>query len=419
MRFPRPFRHYARFYDAAEVTSREGSAEVDPREAGLTRDDVDAMWRSVERLYSSGLHPAIALCVRRNGQVVLDRAVGHSHGNLPGEPEGTPLVRATPRTLFSLYSASKCVTSMLIHLLDERGLISIEDPVTKYIPEFGRHGKEGITIRHLLSHRAGIPAIPGVGVELDMVVNPQRVLQIICEAKPVFAPGTQIAYHAITTGYLFGEIIARVTGRDIRTFLRQEILDPLKIEHLSYGVRPEEIPAVARNAFTGAPPLPPGSWIMQRSLGVPIEKAIEISNEPAYLTAVVPSANVICTANEASRFFQLLLQGGELDGVRIFKPETIARAVAPQHGLSFDAYLGMPISYALGFMRGRRWLSLFGHDTPNAFGHIGFTAVTVWADPARGVAAALLTSGKPFLTPGQILWFETARTVSRRCRKLR
>src|SRR5207249_972567 len=98
----------------------------DPSEAGVDRASVEAVWAAVEHLYDSGLHPAIAICLRRNGKVILDRAIGHVRGNSPDDPKHTPLVQATPLTLFNLYSASKCVTSMLAHLLVERGQLDLE-----------------------------------------------------------------------------------------------------------------------------------------------------------------------------------------------------------------------------------------------------------------------------------------------------
>ena len=418
MRIPRPFRAYARPFPAEMVTSREGSAEVDPGEAGLTPAAIEAMWASAVTLYESGLHPALSLCVRRKGKVVLDRAIGHVRGNAPDDPPGTPLVQATPRTLFNLFSASKCVTAMLVHILEERGQLDLDAPVFEYIPEFAAHGKHKITIRHVLTHRAGVPNVPGVEISLDTAANPSAVVQKICEAKPASEPGEKLAYHALTMGYIVGEIVERVTKKDLRTLLYENILGPLKFEHLNYGVKPEEIPLVAENAFTGAPPFPPFSVMMEKSLGLPLQDAVKLSNDPRFLTGVVPSANIIATANEVSRYLQMLLQGGELDGVRIMKEQTVRDAVRGQHHLEYDSFMNMPVRYGLGFMLGHRWFSLYGHDTHLAFGHIGFTAVTVWADPERQVSAALMTSGKPFITPGQVLWFNVSRTVSRYCPKV-
>jgi CubicO group peptidase (beta-lactamase class C family) len=418
MRVPRPFQRYARRYPPQAVTSLEGSREGDPREAGLTREAVDAIWASAVRLYDSGLHPALTLCVRRNGKVVLDRAIGHVRGNSPDDPPGTPLVQATPRTLFNLYSASKCVTAMLVHMLQEQRLLDIDKPVAEYIPEFGKHGKDRVTVRHVLAHRAGVPNVPGVEISLEVAQDPKAVVDIICNAKPISKPGEKLAYHALTMGYIVGEIVSRVSGKDLRTLLHDQIQGPLGFEHLNFGVKPEEVPLVAENAFTGAPAFPPYSWMLERSLGISLADAVKLSNDPRFLTGVVPSANIITTANEASRYFQLLLDEGELDGTRIMERHTVRRAVQPQNRLEYDTFMNMPVRYGLGFMLGHRWISLYGHDTPRSYGHIGFTAVTVWADPERKVAAALMTSGKPFITPGQVLWINVARTVSRYCPKV-
>ena len=118
------------------------------------------MWRACVATYRTGLYPALALCIRRRGQVVLDRSLGHVRGNAPHDPADAHRVVATPRTLFNLFSASKMVTAMLVHLCDQRGLLHLDDPVAHYLPAFGQHGKDRITLRHVLTHRAGIPNIP-------------------------------------------------------------------------------------------------------------------------------------------------------------------------------------------------------------------------------------------------------------------
>jgi CubicO group peptidase (beta-lactamase class C family) len=388
MRLPRPFSNYARHFPPDSVTSFAGSAEEDPRDAGMKQRDVEAIWSAVTQMYETGLHPAVALCIRRSGHVILDRAIGHIRGNAPDDPEGTPLVQATPKSLFNLYSASKCVTSILVHALVEKGDVHLDKPVAEYIPEFSRHGKGRITLRHVMSHRAGVPNVPGVKIDLETASDPKAVMEIICDAKPVSHPGQQLAYHALTMGYIAGAVAEAASGKDLRALLTETIREPLGFQHLNYGVAPSDIPLVAQNAFTGAPAFPPYS------------------------------ANIIATANEASRYFEMLLREGELDGTRVLDPGTIRHAVEPQHGLEYDRFMNMPVRYGLGFMLGHRWVSLFGHDTPAAFGHIGFTAVTVWADPERQISAALMTSGKPFITPGQVLWLNVARAVSRACPKI-
>ncbi len=406
---------HVRVHPPVEVTSRS-PREEDPAAAGLTGDDVDAMWSAVVRLYETGLHPAIALCVRRRGRVVLDRAIGHVSGNVPGADERAQRVVVRHDTLFNIFSASKAVTAMVMHLLDERGMLHLDDAVAEYFPEFAKHGKEAITIRHLLTHRAGIPAVPGAPIDLATVSDRERVLRILCDAKPMSVPGRRLAYHALTGGFVLGEVVRRVTGRDIRQFLREEVLEPLSFRTFNYGVSPERVRDVAQNAFTGLPAFPPQSWVLERSLGTGMREATELSNDPRFLTAVVPSGNIIGTAEEASRFFELLLQGGALGGVRVFPERTIRRAVREQSYLEVDSFIGIPIRYGLGFMLGSDHFSPYGSRTGRAFGHIGFTNTVVWADPDRHISVGLMTSGKPFITPGQIAWLSVARTISRRCR---
>jgi CubicO group peptidase (beta-lactamase class C family) len=404
---------HCRVFPAEGVTSR--GPEADPRDGGLTRASVDAMWAGVEKLYAGGLHPAIALCVRRRGAVVIDRAIGHLRGNAPGDDESAPKVPARFDSLFNLYSASKAVTAMLVHLLDERGLVHLDDVVAEYIPEFGRYGKDAITIRQILTHRSGIPTVPGTKVELELLTDWERIVRILCDAKPLSVPGRTLAYHALTGGFVLGEIVRRVTGRDVRRFMRDEVLDPLGFATFDFGVAPERTSEVAENAFTGAPPLPPQSWFIERILGVGAREATAMSNDPRFLTAVVPSGNIIGTANEASRFYELLLRHGELDGTRIFDRRTVRRAIAEQSYLEVDSFLGMPVRYGMGFMLGTDSLSPYGPNSRHAFGHIGFTNVIAWADPDRDLAVGLMTSGKPFITPGQLAWIASVRTIAREC----
>jgi CubicO group peptidase (beta-lactamase class C family) len=306
---------------------------------------------------------------------------------------------------------------MVIHLLDERGLLHLDDAVVEYFPEFGKHGKDAITIRQLLTHRAGIPAVPGGPIDAGLLTDRDRLLELLCDAKPLSVPGRRLAYHALTGGFILGEVVRRVAQRDIRRVLREEILTPLGFQSFDYGVAPERVADVAVNAFTGLPAFPPQSWALARVLGVGPREATEVSNDVRFLTGIVPSGNIIGTAEEASRFFELLLREGELAGVRVFARRTIRRAVREQSSLEIDSFLGMPVRYAMGFMLGSAHLSPYGAQTSSAFGHLGFTNVVAWADPERDISVGLMTSGKPFITPGQLAWLNVGRTISAHCRK--
>ena len=396
------------------TTIREGS-EVPPSSLGLDPAAVASVWEAVERLYASGIHPAIQLCVRHRGAVLLDRAIGHACGAGPADPPGTPTRPCTPDTPFMLFSAAKSVTAMLVHLLDERNLIRLDDPVCEYIPEFGTHGKQWITIRHLLTHRAGIPNLPPGAMAPETVVDAQRVLELVCEARPVWRPGRELAYHAVSGGFVLGEVIRRVSGRDPREVLDDVLRRPLGCRFMTYGLAPEDLPLLARSYMTG--PRQPAlvSWLIGRALGITPEEAVDASNDPPFHAALIPSGNLVATAEEMSRFYQLLLEGGELGGVRVFDPRTVRRATSEQSYLEMDFTLVIPIRHAMGFMLGAEWFSLYGPYTPRAFGHIGFTNIVCWADPERQVAAALMTSGKPIIYP-EVYWiWEMMRRIGAAC----
>jgi CubicO group peptidase (beta-lactamase class C family) len=361
--------------------------------------DVERIWQAAERLYRSGVHPALQLCVRRQGEVILNRAVGHARGNGPGDDGSDAREAVTPDTPFVIFSASKAVTATVAHALDDRGLIHVDDRVAEYIPEYARHGKDVVTIEHVLSHRAGVPNLPGEALDLDRVGDREFLVEILCDAKPSTRPGRLAAYHAISGGFIIGEIVHRVTGKDIRQVLHEEILGPLGFRWTNYGVAPSDVPLVGRDYVTGLPVLPPISIAMKRVLGVPVDEVVEAANDPRFLTAIVPAGNVVTTAEELSRFFEMLRREGELDGVRVMEPRTVRRALVERSYLEPDLTFGIPVRYSAGFILGGRVWSLYGPDTDKAFGHLGFTNIIGWADPERALSGTLITSGKPVLYP--------------------
>ncbi|MCA1727514.1 MAG: beta-lactamase family protein, partial [Actinobacteria bacterium] len=200
--------------------------------------------------------------------------------------------------------------------------------------------------------------------------------------------------------------------------LAQEILDPLKFRWTNYGVKPRDVPKVGLSYLTGPPTAPPLSTLLTRALGLPIAQIVEKSNDPRFLTGVIPSASVVTTANELSRFFEILRRGGEMDGVRIMQERTLHRALTEQSYLEVDFTLGFPTRFGYGYMLGSKLLSLFGPDTNRAFGHLGFVNILCWADPERAVSAALITSGKPIVYPGVTYFLGIGRRIGKEAPKV-
>lgn len=361
--------------------------EVEPRSVGVSEDALERIWRAARALYRTRTQPAMTLAIRRHGKLVLERSIGHARDG----------VLVTPRTPFCTFSVSKAVTAVIMHLLDERDVLRLDDPVCEYIPDFARRGKDWVTLRHVLTHRAGIPSVAGDQGSLDLLVDPQAIVAALCDAKPVFLPGRRLAYHAVTGGFILGEVVKRVTGRRIEEVLRDEIARPLKMEFLSFGLPQDQHHLVAENRFLGYEVPFPFSKLMQRALGLPIPKAVEASNDPRWLSAVVPSGNLMATADDLSRFFEMLNHGGDLDGVRILHPKTVRRLLVESAYLEPDLTLGLAVRYGQGLMLGAYPLSLFGADTGQAFGHYGLVTIAAWADPERDLSVGLLTSGKAII----------------------
>jgi CubicO group peptidase (beta-lactamase class C family) len=387
-------------------------AEEDPEREGVSEDAIETIWGSAVSLYRTGVHPAVQLCLRRNGAVVLDRAIGHARGNGPHDPPEAPKVLATPQTPYCVYSTSKALTAVVVHLLAERGALDISDRVSDYIPAYARRGKGDTTIAHVLSHRAGVPGIPREALDLARLEDREFIVGVLCDAKPFAKPGTLLAYHALSGGYLLGEIVHRVTGKGIREVLAAEILDPLGFRWTNYGVRPEDVAAVGRDYVTGPPLLPPLSMLVTRVLTVPAARVVELGGDPRFLTGVIPAGNVVTTANELSRFFEILRAGGELDGVRVMEPETIRRALTQQAHLEIDLQLGFPIRYSYGLMLGAKLISPYGRDTDLAFGHLGFINIAGWADPERALSGALITSGKAIVYPELLRFYGLMQRIA-------
>jgi CubicO group peptidase (beta-lactamase class C family) len=384
----------------------------------MDRQGIDAIWSDAVSLYRSGVHPAIQVCIRREGAVVIDRSIGHARGNGPSDAANGEKVLVSPATPYCVYSASKAVTAFVVHLLIERGLVAIDEPICSYIPEYGRHGKEGITVGHVLAHRAGVPNLPSKVMEIENVGDRELLVEVLCDAKPFAKPGRLLAYHAVSGGFILGEVVHRVAGKDIRQVLAQEILEPLGFRWTNYGVASEDVEHVGLNYVTGPSLLPPLSTLLNRALGAPLDRVTELGNDPRFLTAIVPAANTVTTANELSRFYELMRRGGELDGVRVLDPGTITRALTEQSHLEVDLSLGFPTRFGYGLMLGAQTVSLYGPDTQHAFGHLGFTNILAWADPERALACAVLTSGKPTVYPEIPRFYNLMRRIGREAPKL-
>lgn len=357
---------------------------------------MERIWQAVRHWYSAGMQPAIQLCLRRDGRIVLDRAIGHSWGNGPTDPPGNKKIVVSTATPFCVYSAAKAITTTVALMLVERGHFSLDDRVCEYLPGYASHGKGRTTIRHVMTHSAGVPFATGPKPDLKRMDESDYVREMLARMRPVYPPGLVHIYHGVTWGPLMREIISAATGRSIRDILRTEILQPLGFRWTNYGVAEQDVSLVAPSHVTGKPLPAPISKAFKTAVGGTMTQIIPFSNTKRFLTGVIPSSNTVSNANELSRFAEILCRGGELDGVRVMSPETLRAATTECRRLRPDLATGLaPMRWGTGYMLGSKRFGPFGRDASAAFGHTGLTDIAMWADPSRALSAAVVSSGKP------------------------
>ncbi|MGO9381991.1 MAG: lipase LipE [Mycobacterium sp.] len=379
--------------DSVTTIGEEDHAEID-------NAAVERIWQAARYWYQAGMHPAIQVCVRQHGRVVLNRAIGHGWGNAPTDAPDAEKIPVTTETPFCVYSAAKAMAATVVHMLAERGVFSLDDRVCEYIPTFTSHGKHRITIRHVMTHSAGLPFPTGPRPDLKRADDHEYAQEKLGELRPIYRPGLVHMYHALTWGPLMREIVYAATGKEIREILATEILDPLGFRWTNFGVAKNDLPLVAPSHATGRPLPPVVAQIFRKAIGGTVHEVIPYTNSPLFLTTIVPSSNTVSTANEMSRFAEIWRRGGELDGVRVMSPETLRGAVTECRRLRPDFAVGlMPARWGTGFVLGTKRFGPFGRNAPDAFGHLGLVNIAVWADPERGLAAGVVSSGKPGRDP--------------------
>ncbi|MES1948610.1 beta-lactamase class C and other penicillin binding protein [Salinisphaera sp. C84B14] len=400
----------------ARITGVDAAAEVAPQQVGLTAGAVDSIWSSVEALYRTGAYPAATFCLRRRGRIVLNRSIGYAQGGGPGESRGPHARLAEPDTPICLFSASKAVTAMLMHKLAEEGGVDLDNRVSRYLPEFTGGGKDRTTLAQVLSHQGGFPMFdvdPADGPET--LLDWQRCIELIC-AAPAEKGGKRLAYHAITGGFILAEIIRRVTGMSFTDYLDTRFRQPLGMRYFTYGLDGRSRGRVATNYVAGQPVRFPISMLARQALSADFAEVVDISNRDYFMDAVVPAGNLYSTAEELSRFYQMMLDGGRYDGRQVMQPDTIRRAIKPAVRLRYDHTLKIPMRYSEGLMLGVNPFGLYGPMTGSAYGHLGFMNILGWADPDRDIAVSLLVTGKSILGGHLLALGQLLSTLSWQCR---
>lgn len=343
---------------------------------------------------------------------------------------GTPWSRDT---LVHVWSCTKGATALCAHMLAARGELDLDAPVTRYWPEFGKNGKDGVQVRHLLNHQVGLPAVreplpPGAFYDWEYMTD------VLAREEPFWAPGTAHGYHGLTFGFLVGEVIRRVSGRSLGRYFRDEVAEPLGLDFW-IGL-PEE----HESRVTPTIPVDP----TQHGLNLPTMyltafgdptsmQALQVINNGGYMfpgesdtraahAAELGSTGGITNARGLAELYRPLALGGAYRGVRLVSEAQLARMGAVSSAVTIDPLVLVSSRFSLGFVKA---IDNRGAASPadregilmseEAFGHAGFGGSAGFADPrARlsfGYAMNRMGSGLGLNDRGQSLVDATYRAL--------
>jgi CubicO group peptidase (beta-lactamase class C family) len=349
----------------------------------------------------------MAVAVYHHGELVVDVWTGVRSA------AGDPWERDTMATSFS---TTKGVVATIVHRLADRGLLDYDVPIATYWPEFAAAGKEQITLRHLLTHQSAMHDVRRLADSTEELLQWDLMVERLAAAPPVWEVGVRSGYHALTYGWLVGEVIRRVTGLTIDQAFRREVVEPLGLDGGMHVGAPESVRDRIAPPATDIAKLDRlfrmSSWIARFDRYQPLYNAmvvddyINVSLTPRIHDAEIPAANGVFTARSLARMYSALASPDAFEGEPFISPSTLATAtrVQPQLGadgrhaggsVGRDAVIGFRMGWRLGYHGAFTSAGIL----PKGFGHFGFGGSGAWADPESGLAVAMVLNqigGSPF-----------------------
>jgi CubicO group peptidase (beta-lactamase class C family) len=331
--------------------------------------------------------PGAAVCVSVGGKPVVDLWGGYADiaNTRPWQRD----------TLVNVFSVGKALCALAACRLTEQGLVDLDEPVAKLWPEFARHGKDTITLRHILTHQAALPAIDaplpdGAALDWDMMIHALE------EQAPWWEPGTAHGYHVNTFGFLIGEIVRRTDGRSIGALIREDIAAPLDADiHIGLSDKHHARCAEYRWPIAGSMQAPPSDSDRMTQMrwkcywNPPGFSGAHWVNNPAWRRAEIPSTNGHGNARAVARVYAALAKGGAIDGVHVLGRDMLLEAAREQ--VSGPELVSQnSVRFGLGFQLTQPERPL--GPNPNSFGHFGAGGSLGFCDPDTDMAFGYVTN---------------------------
>ena len=332
----------------------------------------------------AGLHHGAQLAVYEDGEQIVDFA-----GGTAGPDEDAE----TSDRKHLLFSCTKPYAGACLHHLIDAGAASYDDKVTDHWPAYADPSstRDEATIRHVLSHQAGVPASP-VDERPDAWGDWDAVAELLATVEPSFTPGETAAYHALSYGWLVGLLVREIAGETVGSYAREHLFDPLGMDDTHIGLPASESDDVATlvgfESFDRCRDADAGLQTMTNA------EAAALFNQEHVHRAEVPAASGVGTASDMARFYACLADGGSLDGTRVLSESIVDELTSCQTEVESDGTLGSPTRYGLGVFLAGHPTDKYGTFAPDhVFGHGGLGSSLGWADPESGIAAAYVTNG--------------------------
>ncbi|MFJ9085497.1 serine hydrolase domain-containing protein [Streptomyces sp. NPDC102384] len=347
----------------------------------------------IQQAVDDGLWPAAQFAVARHGEILAFESFGEARDD----------------DRFCLFSTTKPIVASVMWQLLGEGLITLDTKVAEVWPGFAHHGKDTITLEHVLLHTCGLT---NGAIDTEALIDRKARTAAIAEWQLEWEPGTRYEYHGFSAHWVLAELIQRLTGHDYREALRARVLDPLGLDRLELGVPKERQGDLRRVVGTGEYPLDALEAILGRRVEVAILEASDavvraVANDPGLIALGVPGANAFSDAASAALFYQELLHNTS----ELWRPDVLADATGrirntfPADPLRSDAPANRSIGLVIAGEGGGDTVQLPTYDapltlrpyggrtSPRAFGHTGAGGQSTWADPETGLSFCLLTSG--------------------------
>ena len=349
-------------------------ASSTPSALGFAPEPLDRLAKTIEGHIREGRYPGAQIAVARRGKLALFK----TFGDASLEPSRLP---AADDTLWLLYSNTKVITACAVWLLVERGALRFTDTVAEHVPGFEANGKGGITLIQLLTHQGGFP---NADVPKEAWEDHELLRRVVSSFTLEFTPGTRMHYHGRAAHWTAAVLVEALTKQDYRTFIRDNIVEPLGLAGELFVGLPE---VEGKRAADMHEPSADGTRSVRRAE----------ENNATFRKAGTPGGGGYATARAMAAFYQMLGAGGTLNGVRLLSPRMVQYVTHNFTGDMVDAYMGMPMHRGLGpHSRGTTPTirGLGSLASPRTFGHGGVGSSYCWADPDSGVSFAYLTNGR-------------------------